>query len=251
MSFKNILCIIFILSILCSFTFEINLNSVIDYFKSFLQKNVANSLLLNAVTLLRKLPTREYPDHLENNIQNFPKHLVSIKRNNGYIEDQHNYGDLKSGVETLSYNGCGIIATYNALNYLTGDENLSLPEIIDYFEKNNGLLLYGLFGVAPQAIEEYMNGLGFQTMSSPNKEEYLAIQEACDVYILTKFNDINDITKAMHHACINKKPNGKFQIHNNGGYNGYLKEYDSISDILSKIDSGNAKDIVLIGIKNK
>ena len=245
MANKKILYSIFIICILFTFSFE-STESIIEYFKSFLQKNVPNSVILNTIQLLRKIPPQDYPGNLENNIQKFPNHLNTIKKNKGFIEDQHSYGDLKYGMKTISYSGCEIIAAYNALYDLTGEGNINFPEMIDYFEKD-GILLYGNFGTAPQSVEEYFNKLGYETKSSPNKEEYLDIQNTCDTFILTKFNNIDDITKCIHTICITKN-NGKFHVHNNG-YSGYLIEYDSISDILARIDGGKAKDIVLVGIK--
>ena len=244
---KKILFNMVIISIFFTFSFE-STESIIEYFKSFLQQKVPNSVILNTIQLLRKLNPQVYPGNLENNIQNFPKHLNTIKRNKGFIEDQRNYEDLKYGMKTISFSGCEIIAAYNALYDLTGEENINLPEMIDYFEKD-GILLYGNLGTAPQSVEEYFNKLGFETMLSTNREEYLNIQNACDTYILTKFNNIDDITKLIHTICITKK-NGKFHAHNNG-YSGPFIQYDSISDILTTIDGGKAKDIVLLGIKKK
>ena len=247
MANKKILYNIFIMCILFTFTFE-SIDSIIEYFKSFLQKNVPNNVLLNTIQMLRKLTPQDYPGNLENNIQNFQKHLNAIKNNKGFIEDQRNYGDLKYGLQTISYSGCELIAAYNALYDLTGEENRNFPEMIDYFEKD-GILLYGAFGTAPQAVEEYFNKLGFETKLSTNNKDYFNIQNEYDTFLLTKFNDIDDITKCIHTICITKK-NGKFHVHNNG-YSGHLIEYNSISDILERIDNGKAKDIDLLGIRKK
>ena len=247
MANKKILFNIFIICILFTCTFE-SLDSIVEYFKSFLQKKVPNNIILNAIELLRKFPPQDYPGNLENNIQKFPNHLNTIKRNNGFIEDQHNYSDLKYGLQTISFSGCEVIATYNALYDLTGDENIDFPKIIDYFEKD-GILLYGGFGTAPQAVEEYFNNLGFETKLSTNNKDYYNIQNDYDTFILTKFNDIDDITNCVHTICITKK-NGKFHVHNNGYY-GHTIEYNSISDILERIDYGKAKDIDLLGIRKK
>ena len=50
----------------------------------------------------------------------------------------------------------------------------------------------------------------------------------------------------VHTVNITKKDN-KYFVHNNG-YNSFLEPYDSISDLLSRINNGNSKDIFLIGI---
>ena len=120
--------------------------------------------------------------------------------------------------------------------------------MIDYFEKN-GILLYGTFGTTPQAVEEYFDKLGYKTILSGDKKDYYDIQESYDVFILTKFNNVDDIMDLIHTICITKK-NGKYHVHNSG-YSGYLIEYKSISDILQRIDGGKAKEISLLGIKKK
>jgi hypothetical protein len=239
-----------ILCILFSFTIQIELNreSVIEYLKSFLQKKVSNRVILSFIQLVRKLKRDSYPGNYEYNVKNFPKHLSSIKRSNGFIEYQDNYGDLKYGLKTINFSGCEVIAAYNALYDLTGDENINFPDMIDYFEKN-GILLYGTFGTAPQAVEEYFDKLGYKTILSGDKKDYYDIQESYDVFILTKFNNVDDIMDLIHTICITKK-NGKYHVHNSG-YSGYLIEYKSISDILQRIDCGKAKEISLLGIKKK
>lgn len=243
---KYIIMKYFILSILIAFSVELDINNLINYFRSFLQKNVSNKDFLKGVELFRKLPPQTYPENLEYNIQNFEKHLSSIKANNGYIEDQHNYYDMKYGLKTISDSGCEVIALYNALYDLTGEENRDFPAMIDYFEKD-GIMLYGYFGTAPQAIEEYINKLGFKTMGATEKEDYPKIEEACDTFILTKYNNEEDIMDMIHTICISKR-NGKFYTHNNGYY-GRSIGYDSISDALSR--DGRAKGIYLVGIQKQ
>ena len=248
MSNKSILYNLVVIFIIFNFTSEIKKDSTLDYLKSLLQKKVPNSLLLSAIQFIRKLTPHDYPGNYENNIQKFEKHKERIKRNKGYIEDQYNYWDLKYGSKTIEFSGCEIIAAYNALYDLTGEENRNFPEMIDYFEKD-GILLYGTLGTAPQAVEEYINKLGFETIHSTNKEEYLQIQNSCDAFLLTKYNNIEDITQAIHTISISKK-DGKFYTHNNGSI-GIRTKYNSILDLINKIDGGRAKDIVLIGIKKK
>ena len=60
------------------------------------------------------------------------------------------------------------------------------------------------------------------------------------------YNDKYDIFNMVHTVNITKKDN-KYFVHNNG-YNSFLEPYDSISDLLSRINNGNSKDIFLIGI---
>ena len=59
------------------------------------------------------------------------------------------------GNKTISFCGCEIIATYNALYDLTGNHDINFPEIINEFEKD-GIVLSGFFGTAPKAVEDYL-----------------------------------------------------------------------------------------------
>ena len=240
-----------VLVIISSIVFSlcIDKDHLIKYFKSFLQKNISNKALLDIFDFFRKLSMKSYPGNLENNIQNFEKnHLEEIRRNKGYIEDQYMYSDMKYGLKTIEFSGCEIIAVYNAINDLTGEENKNFPQMIDYFEKD-GILLYGLFGTTPLAIEKFFNELEYETMSSTKREDYANIQNHCDTFILTIYNDVEDIMAMIHTVNISKK-DGKYFVHNNGE-NENLIEYDSIIDVVVKINNGKSKDIFLIGIKNK
>ena len=191
-------------------------------------------------------PYKSSIDNLEINIKNFEKHRQTIKNNGGYIEDQHNYGDMNYGKTTIAYSGCEIIATYNAIYFLTKDEDISFPKMIEAFEKD-GICLDGRIGTSPYSIENYFKSNGYNTISSYNKEEYDNIGENYDVFIITFYNDKYNIWEMIHTTAITKE-NGYFHIHNNE-YNGQKIDYNSISDLLEKINDGLAKVIFLIGIK--
>ena len=91
MANKNFLLNIFIITILFTFTFEIDIEEVKDYFKGLLQKKVPNRTIMAAIQMLRTLTPFVYPGNLKHNKENFPNHLSQIKIYRGYIEDQHNY----------------------------------------------------------------------------------------------------------------------------------------------------------------
>ena len=219
-----------------------------SFFKSFIPKRVSNELSLSFFELLRKMASHNFPNNLERNIASFKNHIPTIEKNNGYIEDQHNYSDMFYGNKTLSYCGCEIISAFNALYDLTGDKNINLPMMINDFEKD-GIVLSGQFGTSPKAIENYFTKNGFKTLSSCHLKDYDEIGEKCDALILTLYNDRDNIFNMVHSINITKK-DGQFYIHNNGGK--YKSEvYKSITDILTRINGGKSKDIFLIGIFKK
>jgi hypothetical protein len=57
------------------------------------------------------------------------------------------------------YNGCGWVATYNALILL--DEPQHPAEIVRYFEMSGGTVLGGVFGTFPNTIEAYLQHMGY------------------------------------------------------------------------------------------
>ena len=217
------------------------------YFKSFVQQKISNNVMISIIDTLEGVSQQKnYKDNLELNTKNFENHLEAIKNNGGYIEDQNNYGDMNYGKKTIASSGCGIIATYNVIYFLTKDENINFPKIIEAFEKE-GIIFDGLLGTSPHSIEKYLKSNGYNTISSCSKEEYDNIGENYDAFILTIYNNKFDIMEGLHFIAITKE-NGYFHVHNNG-YNSHKIDYNSISELLEKIDDGMAKDIFLTGIK--
>ena len=147
----------------------------------------------------------------------------------------------------LSQNGCGVIATYNVLYHLTKNETIDFPSIIRDLE-NDGIILNGAFGTSMIAIQDYFNKLGFKVTGSSKVEDFGRIGFLNDATILTVFNNVDDITDAMHYMAITKK-DGIYKVHNNGARDGAIK-YLSVDDVLKRINSGKAKGVYLIGISN-
>ena len=237
--------ILLIFFLLLSSSNCIDFDALIKKLKGYLQNNVDNDVFLNFMELLRKSFKKTFPEHLATNKKAFPNHSKTIKLNKGFIEDQGNYKDMVYGLMKFSGNGCELISIYNALYELTKQEDIDLPGIIEMHEKD-GMVLQGLFGTSMKAIEEYFMKNGFKTRSSSKKENYENIAKESDVLILTIYNNIDDITDQVHTVCITKKA-GKYYVHNNG-VNSANIAYDSITDVLVKINHGHAKDIFLIGI---
>ena len=86
-------------------------------------------------------------------------------------------------------------------------------------------------------------------MSSYNKQDYDVIGNSTDAAVLTIYNSQENEFQKVHTVAVTKE-NGKFYIHNHGA-NSYKIAYDSISDIINKIISGNDKFLYLTGIYKK
>ena len=220
--------------------------SLINYLKGFIQNYIDNDLLIKVIEFFRQRP-HNFPDNFEKNNLAFQSHIKKIKSNDGYIEDQRNYNDMAYGNLPLSQNGCGVIATYNVLYHLTKNEAIDFPSIIRDLE-NDGIILNGAFGTSMIAIQDYFNKLGFKVTGSSKVEDFGRIGFLNDATILTVFNNVDDITDAMHYMAITKK-DGIYKVHNNGARDGAIK-YLSVDDVLKRINSGKAKGVYLIGISN-
>ena len=220
-------------------------SSLIALLKKFLQNYVDNDVIIKFIEFLRAKESHNFPDHLAQNKQAFKNHLSAIKGYKGFIEDQGNYRDMAYGIKTLNENGCGLIATYNVIFALTNNWNIDFPSIIAHFEKD-GILLKGVFGTSIKAIGDYFKQNGYKVMSSTKKAEYDNIGNQMSAMILMIFNNIDDITDAMHFISITKS-NGKYYVHNNGNRS-WSVAYNSITDVLARINSGKAKDVMLLGI---
>lgn len=228
---------------------ESNGENNVSFFKSFIPQKISNETSLSFFDLLRKASQSDknkFPGNFERNLKNYENHKAKIQENKGYIEDQHTYKDMYYGNKTFDYCGCGIIAVFNALNDLKVQNDISLPLIIDYFEKD-GIVLSGIFGTAPTAIEDFFVKKGFEIVSTTNEEEYDKIGENCESFILTYYENKNNIFEQVHIVNISKN-NGKYSAHNIG-FNNHLKLYNSISEFINKENNGKSKGICLIGIK--
>ena len=221
-------------------------NAIFRFLKTFLQSYVDNDLFIKVMEWVRRNEQHKFPDNFENNMLAFQNHLARINQTNGFIEKQESFWDMKYGAYNLSENGCGLIATYNVLHDLTGKDYINFPLIIDSLEKD-GIILSGLFGTSMVAIEEYFKKNGFKTKFSTKKENYDKLGEECDALILTIYNNKKNILEAIHTFAITKK-DGKFYLHNQKSSYLGSNAFNSITDILLKINSGLAKDISLIGI---
>ncbi len=76
---------------------------------------------------------------------------------NDLINYQKNMENYKFGTFRLSYNGCGVIATYNILKLLGKEENLE--DIIREYDIY-GSNFFGLFGTNPLGVKRFFNRRG-------------------------------------------------------------------------------------------
>ena len=164
----------------------------------------------------------------------------------GLLEKQNSYGDIAYGRSDMAYAGCEIIAVYNAL--LSLGRRADLQELIRDFEQD-GMVLSGRFGTAPLAIRDHLVRRGMKVRTTLDPEEYDELAADSDVSILTLYNDSRSIFQKIHTICITHGDRG-YTAHNTYGDGMLIGPYPSISELVSHINGGYAKGIVMFGIKN-
>ena len=92
---------------------------------------------------------------------------------------------LRYGFFRASYNGCGVVATYNAA-YLLG-KRIHPSEIIRRFERC-GALLFGLFGTLPFAPRRFFRRSGCAVTTSRRREDFDRLAKSHKVSILWYFH---------------------------------------------------------------
>ena len=108
--------VIFLLTLIAFSSNDSIERNFINILKSFENGHLSNRDIITFMEYTNKKNHLIFPDHLGKNKVAFKNHLVAIKHNKGFIEDQYKYQDIVYGVKPLSYNGNQLIALYNALH---------------------------------------------------------------------------------------------------------------------------------------
>ena len=188
-----------------------------------------------------------FPGNFEKNKAAFKNHLLSIRHNNGFIEDQHNYQDMFYGTKSLSDNGSGLIAIYNILYYLTKKEDIDFAQIIKDLELD-GIYLNGAFGTGIKAPQNYFLKKGFRVTGAWDRKSFEKYAEEADAFIITIFHTNEDYYKGIHFYAVTKE-NGKLYVHNiEEKYSPKGYAYDSFSELRKRINPGFGYYTYLTGI---
>ena len=133
---------------------------------------------------------------------------------------------MKYGCKTLSYNGCEIIAIYNALKLL--NKKPKIYDIIYHSETNGGLWADGLFGTFPYYIPIYMKSFGVKTKSFTTAKSIDKKRESGQVYIVV----FNHTVAMLHAVAIKSLSNGKIRVYNIYNKRTTYKDYSSVSHLI-------------------
>lgn len=224
------------------------INKIKLFFQGFIPRYINNNIILFFLrlfglnTMFSKKSSKE--NLYINNIQ-FKKHIENINKFRGYIENQHRYEDMNFGRVTVDYAGCEVIAVYNALKSL--NNNADFPELLSYFEQR-GMIFSGYFGTMPQALYRYFIKKGYKTLIVCSLKKMINIIDQYDTFILTYFNDGNNIMSMVHTINISKDSNGYLTAHNAYCNGKVIGPYKDLPDLFKHIHNGRIKAISLIGI---
>lgn len=176
----------------------------------------------------------------------------------GYIDAQGWLDDMYYGVDggpiMAKDNACEIIALYNALYSLNDGVKKSkydFPELIAQIEAT-GPCINGIWGTSPFIIMCYLQDEGYKVKlydgKKARKESNIQdLEREYDTYIVTVYNDKNDVGEMVHTMSITKTIiDGKIKYNlRNGGVD---EPKDSISECLNAYNDGNSQTISIMGV---
>ncbi len=156
-------------------------------------------------------------DNYNNNkIQNI--YLSSTVDKSGYIDNQRLYSNWKFACNPLSSNGCGVIASFNALKFsgkIVGDAQ-ELMQLISNYESSPSALFNGTLGLNPLAIEPMLKAYGANIKTYSGIMGQAAYELDCEslasnqMAILCYFYvNASNIPQA-HYICIFKNTSGQY-----------------------------------------
>lgn len=218
-------------------------------FISAIPGKLSNRLVMGFLHIL-ELAQKPIPAWYSNDLHNrdaMKRHTTDIQNSHGYIESQQLYRNVRYGRSTISYSGCEIIALYNALHALGVSDACSFPDLIRHFEKD-GMLLSGRFGTAPRALYRFLIERGFHTIYTCRSDCFEMTAERSRVFMITMFNNCEDVMEQVHTICITKRADGGLIAHNVYGNGKVLGPYSDLSDLFAHLHCGKAKPICMIGI---
>ena len=142
--------------------------------------------------------------------------------------------NLKYGNYPISYNGCELVAIYNALVNL--DAPVDFKEIIEKAENMKGvrwniLWLKAVFGTKPKGIGRLLKHYGRKITATKKRKEFGGMLSPGGTYILTFFN--GHIWKGIHtvmFVCGNKG----IRVFNHYSNDLKAREYESLDEFLKR-----------------
>lgn len=151
---------------------------------------------------------------------------------------------LPYGRCTMDYNGCEVLAAYNALLLL--GEAPPLSEVSFWFERR-GLFLGGLWGTHVLAVPEFLNTRGFsvEVFYKDFDEAFSRVPAA----VFAFWNDAKRLRSGLHTVALAHAGSGGLAVYNlRGADTDANREYHSITELVERT---GALPVLLVAIKAK
>lgn len=151
---------------------------------------------------------------------------------------------LPYGRYTMDYNGCEVLAAYNAL--LTLGEAAPLSEVSAWFERR-GLFLGGLWGTHVLAVPEFFKARGFavEVLYKDFDEAFSSVPAA----VFAFWNDAKRLRRGLHTVALAHADGGRLAVYNlRGSDREANREFHSIAELYRRT---GALPVLLVAIKAK
>lgn len=214
-------------------------------------------LMMALILAFNDMSLDEINAHYNDNVANLQSSGVYTP--GSFIENQWEWGSIEYGRywSNMQFSGCEIIAVANALHNMGVDLSYEeMAELIRNFEKD-GMCLDGNIGTSPMALYEYLVNHGYtaEYTTSNVPKDIQEISEKYDTFVVTAYNEKDDITGQVHTVCITKGDDGKYYIHNGGTRSGDGRSesipYDSLEEAINDIGGNdNSQSIIITGVKD-
>lgn len=151
---------------------------------------------------------------------------------------------LPYGRCTMDYNGCEVLAAYNAL--LTLGRPAPLAEVSSWFERR-GLFLGGLWGTHVLAIPEFFSARGFET--EVLYKDFDAAFSKVPAAVFSFWNDARRLRSGLHTVALAHAEDGRLAVYNlRGAEREANRQYHSIAELTERT---GALPVLLVAVRAK
>ena len=191
--------------------------------KNSIGKLLNNKVVRNIITDIPNITTYKEQNLITNYANNY---------SGGLMNGQKSFGELRFGIHSIGINGCGIVATYNALHIMKLNPNFA--DIAAEYEAYHGELLWGIFGLKTSHLVDFFERRSdIHTLITDNPDNYDVISAVSDVTIVEYWNDENNIPwSGAHYVAFIRNADGSITVYNEYSNSTDTYGFDSIHDYL-------------------
>ena len=162
---------------------------------------------------------------------------------NGFIDNQHEWKNVRFGRSDMAFSGCEIMAVYNVLYALgKGEGSAFVGDLIEEFEKS-GAAIGGLIGSSPTSVRRHLKKHGIRSHIVWKEDD---LDEDTDMAIVTLYNNKQTLYSQIHTIAFIREEQG-FTVHNARSRQRY---YPSLKEAVNGVGT-NPKMICAVEIDSK